>query len=323
MVRPVAPPAAPFEASGAPYLSASPSSPSSPSGRRTDDRSEAYGPAIRRALSSASSRSWRSWRPPRVLVIGVAVVAVLVVAGAALLGAGTVGSSKVGLDEQLPLSRASAAPAGSGATVPAPAAVPVGAASAVPVGQAPASASALLSTSTTSSTVTPSGLVVHAAGALVAPGVYVMEPGTRLADLVVAAGGLAADADPDVINLAAPLRDGQRIFVPHRGKPVPSVVVGIVDGAATAVGGGDPGATGSPSAGSDTTSGTPAPVDLNTASAEQLDALPGVGPATAAAIIEHRTRVGPFRSVTQLLDVPGIGEAKLAALRRRVTVAQG
>ena len=145
-------------------------------------------------------------------------------------------------------------------------------------------------------------VVVHAAGAVAAPGVYTLPAGSRVTDLVAMAGGLAADADPDRINLAAVLVDGARIYVPRVGEGVPSA-----SGDAAGVGG----------VGGD----SPAePVDLNTASASELDALPGIGPATAQAIIDYRETHGRFRSVDELLDVRGIGDAKLAELRPLVRV---
>jgi competence protein ComEA len=125
---------------------------------------------------------------------------------------------------------------------------------------------------------------------------------------VSAAGGLRADADPDRVNLAAPLTDGQRVVVPVLGQPAP------VDVGTGAAGGAAAGASG------DAADGGAGPVDLNTATADQLDTLPGVGPSTAAAIIDHRDASGPFASVDELLDVRGIGEAKLEALRDLVTV---
>lgn len=144
-------------------------------------------------------------------------------------------------------------------------------------------------------------VVVHVAGAVARPGVYRLAGKSRLADAIDAAGGLAADAEPDGVNLAAPLTDGERVYLPRRGE----VASG---GIATAP------------AGSSAT-GTPAgPLDLNTATAADLEELPGIGPATAAAIVEHRQQQGRFRSVDDLLEVRGIGEAKLAALRPRVRV---
>ena len=143
---------------------------------------------------------------------------------------------------------------------------------------------------------------VQAAGAVRRPGVYRLAPGARVIDLLDAAGGPAPGAAPEQLNLAARLADGERVYVPRVGEVVPAAPASSAGGGEG--NGGDMGA----------------PVNLNTADAAELETLPGVGPTTAAAIIEHRERDGPFTSVDDLLDVRGIGEAKLEALRDHVTV---
>jgi competence protein ComEA len=148
----------------------------------------------------------------------------------------------------------------------------------------------------------PTELVAHAAGAVAHPGIYRLARGARVADLVDAAGGLIDGADGGRVNLAAPLTDGAQVYVPEEGETAPVVPPppGPVGPAGT-----DPAAQ---------------PVDLNEATAADLDTLPGVGPATAQAILDWRAANGAFTSVDQLLDVRGIGEAKLAELRPLVTV---
>lgn len=137
---------------------------------------------------------------------------------------------------------------------------------------------------------------VHAAGAVARPGVYRVRDGARVADLLDAAGGPLPEADMDQVNLAARVADGMRVYIPRRGETAPAPI-GASAGAAAA-----------------------GPVNLNSATADQLDTLPGVGPATAAAILDYRREHGRFASVDELLEVRGIGEAKLAALRARARV---
>jgi competence protein ComEA len=141
--------------------------------------------------------------------------------------------------------------------------------------------------------------------------VYRLAAGARVVDAVEIAGGLLPEADVDVINLAAPLADGQRVYVPLVGQAPPAVVTG---GGAT----GSAGSAGGSGAADAATAG--GPVAVNSATAEQLDTLPGIGPATAAAIIAYRDQHGPFSSVEQLGEVRGIGPAKLDALRDLVSV---
>ena len=137
-------------------------------------------------------------------------------------------------------------------------------------------------------------VTVHVAGAVQHPGVYRLRRGERVDDAVRRAGGAGRRADLAAVNLAAVLEDGRQILVPTR-----------------APAGAAPGAPGG---------GAAAKVNLNTATAEQLDTLAGVGPATAAKILAYREQHGGFGSVEELGDVPGIGERRLEALRDLVTV---
>jgi competence protein ComEA len=152
-------------------------------------------------------------------------------------------------------------------------------------------------------------IVVDVVGAVRAPGVVTLPADARVVDAIRAAGGAAAGADLVRLNLAAKIADGARVAVPRLGEPPPAVdpsaVTGGIDAAA--------GPTGSEGAAS-------GPISVNTASAEELEALPGIGPTLAAAIVEDRERNGPFRSVDELTRVPGIGDGRLSQLRDLVTV---
>ncbi|WP_208028154.1 helix-hairpin-helix domain-containing protein [Rhabdothermincola sediminis] len=156
----------------------------------------------------------------------------------------------------------------------------------------------------------PAEIVVHAAGAVARPGVYRVAHGARVGDVLEAAGGVTPDADVDRLNLAAPLADGVRVYVPRHGEENPAAPLAADSGGGPAAGAAGPAGA----------AGTGGKLDLNTATAEQLETLPGIGPATAAAIIEHRERKGRFRSVDGLLDVRGIGPAKLEQIRDAVRV---
>jgi competence protein ComEA len=138
-------------------------------------------------------------------------------------------------------------------------------------------------------------LIVHVAGAVRRPGLYRLAEGKRVADAVARAGGAAASADTSAINLAAPLADGMQVVVPARVAP--------------ADGGGAEGAGQAPAG----------KVSLSSATAEQLDALPGIGPVTAQKILDFRAQQGGFRSVDDLDAVPGIGPARVEQLRDLVS----
>jgi len=147
-------------------------------------------------------------------------------------------------------------------------------------------------------------VTVHVAGEVRRPGVYRLRQGSRVQAAVRAAGGATSRADLDGLNLASKAQDGRQIVVPGRAP------------AGGATGAGPPGGA-TPGA----APGAPEqPIDLNTATLEQLDTLDGVGPATAEKILEFREERGGFGSVEELGQVPGIGEKRMAALRERVRV---
>jgi competence protein ComEA len=135
-------------------------------------------------------------------------------------------------------------------------------------------------------------LVVHVVGAVRRPGLYRLDQGDRIADAVRRAGGATRAADLAAVNLAAPLADGVQVMVPRR---LPVLAGGSAgqEGAATPAG----------------------PVRLNTATLEQLDDLPGVGPVTAQKILDYRATHGAFASVDELDAIAGIGPARLGQLR--------
>jgi competence protein ComEA len=133
-------------------------------------------------------------------------------------------------------------------------------------------------------------MYVDVVGAVRRPGLYRLRHGSRVADAIARAGGPTRKAELELVNVAAPLADGEQVVVPRRGA------------AAVAAAGVDAG----PAAG---------PVHLSTATAEQLDSLPGIGPVTAQKIIDYRQQHGGFSSVDELDAVPGIGPARLEQLK--------
>lgn len=136
-------------------------------------------------------------------------------------------------------------------------------------------------------------LYVHVSGAVAHPGLYRLDDGARVVDVIAAAGGLNDDADDAAVNLARPLSDGEQLRIPVRGETGPSgVPTGQSDGR----------------------------INLNTADAAALDTLPRIGPALAARIIAWREENGRFTSVDDLLSVPGIGDKMIAGLRELVTL---
>jgi competence protein ComEA len=137
-------------------------------------------------------------------------------------------------------------------------------------------------------------VVVDVEGAVHRPGLVRLPKASRVADAVARAGGMTAKASRAGVNLAAPVSDGQQVLVPGGGAA----------GAAVGAGG---------------VAGTSGPVSLSSSTAEQLDALPGIGPVTAQKIVDYRTQHGAFRSVAELDAIPGIGPARIAQLQGLVT----
>jgi competence protein ComEA len=207
--------------------------------------------------------TWRDWQPPPIWVLVLAGCAVLVAVAGGVVYFSSRGGS--GPDIALSLPRADTAEADA------------------------------TSTSTTAATT----LHVHAAGAVTRPGVVAVPAGARVTDVVAAAGGPAPDADLDQVNLAAPVSDGERVYIPRRGETVLSAAPGGGAGAGAAADG---------------------IVNLNTADQAALETLPGVGPSTAKAILDYRSEHGRFRSVDELLNVRGIGPAKLSQIKPHARV---
>ena len=152
-----------------------------------------------------------------------------------------------------------------------------------------------------SATSTAAALRVYVVGEVKQPGVYRLPATARVEDAVSSAGGATVKADLAAINLASKVADGQQIIVPKHGQQAAVVGGGAAAGGAAAT---------SPDG----------QIDLNNATTEQLDTLDGVGPATAKKILEYRAQHGPFKSVSELAQIPGIGPKKLAAMKPRLRV---
>jgi competence protein ComEA len=146
---------------------------------------------------------------------------------------------------------------------------------------------------------TPAPLVVHVAGAVATPGVYQLPPGSRVQDAIAAAGGFLPEADRQVLNLAATLKDGQMVRAPLQSESSAAHSTQVE----------------SPSG-----FGAASILNINTATAEELEALPKIGPVLAQRIIDYRQANGPFTSLEELLEVAGIGEEIFAAIKDLVSV---
>jgi competence protein ComEA len=153
---------------------------------------------------------------------------------------------------------------------------------------------------------TPLPLVVHVSGAVAKPGVYTLPTGSRVKDAIESAGGMLPDANSQSLNLAAPLQDGELIWIPTIIKANPTAFEQEET----------PGEGQAPIS-------TPAStglININTATLEELDALPGIGPVKAQSIIDYRNNHGPFNSVEAIQDVVGIGPVTYEGLKELITV---
>lgn len=148
-------------------------------------------------------------------------------------------------------------------------------------------------------TPTPSTVQVHVTGAVKNPGIYVLLENARNIDAITAAGGATSEADLERINLSEFIRDGQRVYVPYKGEPI---------------------STSERSSTISLSPTVPTLVNINTADADALMSLPGIGEVKAAAIIAYRETYGPFTSFEALLNVKGIGQSTLEGLREHITL---
>lgn len=153
---------------------------------------------------------------------------------------------------------------------------------------------------------TPKPIRVHIAGAIVRPGVYELPEDSRVLDVVEAAGGFVAEADKTALNLAAIVDDAERLDIPYVAGFTPEAESGFVVVS-----------TGTPSA-----SAGEGLVNINTASLDELDTLPGIGPTTAQRIIDYRNENGPFGSIEDIVNVSGIGPATFEELKDLITVGE-
>ncbi len=151
----------------------------------------------------------------------------------------------------------------------------------------------------------PAPIMVHVDGAVIQPGVYALPRESRVQDAIHAAGGLNPKANRNVINLAAPLQDGDRLVVPEAGTPMAAPPMEL------------PGANRSNNSFGSTAGSL---VNINTATAEQLQTLPGIGVTRAQDIIDYRQEHGNFTSVEDLKNVKGIGDATFENLKMLITV---
>ncbi len=152
---------------------------------------------------------------------------------------------------------------------------------------------------------TEAPIEVHVIGAVLRPGVYLFADGSRVQDAITAAGGLTADANVEGINLAAKIQDGQQLEIPGGGQPSTASratpAFRVLTGAAT------------PTASTEL-------ININTASIDELDTLPGIGPTLAQRIVDYRNQHGPFPNIQAIMDVPGIGASTFDEIQSLITV---
>jgi len=148
---------------------------------------------------------------------------------------------------------------------------------------------------------TPSPLIIDISGAVISPGVYILPRESRVQDAIVAAGGFSSSADQSKINLAHFIRDGEKIYIPQIGEAIPEIPSNIEE--------------------QNTALSTEYPINLNTAFAEDLEMLPGIGESRAKDIISYREQNGPFLSIEEIQKVPGIGPGIFENIRSLITVS--
>lgn len=159
---------------------------------------------------------------------------------------------------------------------------------------------------------TPEPILVHVIGAVVQPGLYSLTPGSRVQNAIEAAGGCASNADPQSLNLAALLEDGQQLLVPWLlATPAPGEPVSQAT---------EPVSLNLPQRTVPTSVLTTGLININTASQEELETLPGIGPVTAQKIIIYRETYGPFTTIESIQEVNGIGPVKFAGIKELIIV---
>lgn len=158
-------------------------------------------------------------------------------------------------------------------------------------------------------TPTPAAIMIYVTGSVNTPGVVALPRQSRVLNAIEAAGGLSEDADSEAVNLAAKVNDGDRISVPSRSAQATKMAVASTTAALEPA---RKGATATPT--------VTFPINLNTATAQELEALPSIGPAKSAQIIAYRQQKGPFKKIEDLQNIPGFGPATFEKLKDLITV---